>query len=235
MKRIFTSFFILYFLSTANAKLNYNTNEWIDYEKTYYKIKVAENSICQIDFETLKTNNVPVEIIDGNQLCIFSEGKEIPIYVSNSGKWEEGDYLQFYGERLDGQFDQRLYENPDHQLHTYWSQFTDTAVYFLTVKDSSPKIIEVNNDLENLPEKENYFMHESIYVGYNQASIGVPDFQLSTLPVEGSGNEPRKFNSYLASYAEGEGWVGNSYANNTTSLKILSNLKYLLLIFLIMV
>ena len=82
--------------------------------------------------------------------------------------------------------------------------------------EPSQKIIEIENDLNNLPEKEEYFMHSSV-LQYNRShSIGVPDTQIEFLPLENYPDEKsRPINSYFASYGKGEGWMGHLYANNS--------------------
>lgn len=123
-------------------------NNWIDYNKTYYKIKVAETGIYTINFETLQKAGFPIESATGNELLLINEGKEVAIFVSNEEKWSEGDYLEFYGKRLDGSFDTQLYEKPEHQMHQYFSMFTDTAIYYLTIGLAEKRINYFESNLK---------------------------------------------------------------------------------------
>lgn len=199
---------------TQNTLNTPNTQEWIDFDKTYYKIKVAEDGIYRIDYSTLIEHGFPEDFTDAKRLSLINEGEEIPLFVSDTNNWVEGEYLEFYGKQLDGQFDQHLFENPEDQLHPYWSQFADTAVYFLNYAEPSEKIIEIENDLSKLPGKEEYFMHSSV-LQYNRShSQGVLDALIQFLPLESYPGESRAFHSHFASYSEGEGWMGYLYASN---------------------
>jgi len=207
-----TLFFLIINLSIAQNLPS--TNQWINFDKTYYKIKVAEDGIYRIDYATLTEQGFPADHSDAKQLSLIHQGEEVPLFVSDAENWGEGAYLEFYGKKLDGQFDKRLYENPDDQLHAYWSQFTDTAVYFLCIAESAGNIIEIENDLSNLPERDLYFNHTAVYYGSNGHSNGVAETQIQAVPLESYPGYTRTFNSHFASYEEGEGWVGNLYAAN---------------------
>lgn len=199
--------------NTANTQ-NRPTNQWIDFDKTYYKIKVAENGIYRVDYQNLIEQGFPTDFTDAKRLSLINEGKEIPIYVSDTVNWGEGAYLEFYGQRVDGKFDQRLFENPEDQLHPYWSQFTDTAVYFLSYAEPNSKIVDFENSLNNLPEKETHFMHTEVLHFQNFHSNGKPNTQIHYLRLESFPEESRPLNSYFANYSAGEGWVGNLFASD---------------------
>ncbi|RYD90493.1 MAG: hypothetical protein EOP50_15885, partial [Sphingobacteriales bacterium] len=48
------------------------------------------------------------------------------------GQLNPGDFLEFYGERNDGKLDVQLYKDPTHHINPYYSNYTDSAAYFLT-------------------------------------------------------------------------------------------------------
>lgn len=209
------SFLILAFTiitaSAQNPQITYPaTNQWIDFDKTYYKIKVAEDGIYRVDYQTLIEQGFPDDFMDAKRFSLIREGEEVPLFIHKGVRWEEGSYIEFYGQKLDGKFDQRLYKNPEDQLHPYWSQFTDTAVYFLSYAEQSRKIIEVENDFSNLPEKESYFKYTSAYYKSNSHSNGIPDARIKSQIFRENG----EINSHFASYSQGEGWIGHLYAAN---------------------
>jgi len=213
------SFLILAFTiiiaSAQNPQITYPaTNQWIDFDKTYYKIKVAEDGIYRVDYQTLIEQGFPDYFMDAKRLNLINEGNEVPIYISDPENWGEGAYLEFYGQKLDGKFDQQLYKNVEDQLHPYWSQFTDTAVYFLSYGEPHKKIVDLGNQLNDLPTKEDYFMHSVVSHFQNAHFNGEPDVHIQFLPLESYPGESKKLNSHFANYSVGEGWVGNLFASN---------------------
>jgi flagellar hook assembly protein FlgD len=106
-------------------------NEWIDYSKTYYKIKVGTEGIYRVSLSSLPGS------VNGANLILYREGQEVPLYVTTTGAIGSSDYLEFYGQKADGSFDKQLYENPQWQPDDRISMFTDTAVYFLTYDNQS--------------------------------------------------------------------------------------------------
>lgn len=108
-------------------------NEWIDYNKTYWKIKVAKEDMYRVTYDVLQAGGFPVEQVTGDQFQLFVYGKEVPLYVSTDGLFGPNDYFEFYGDKNKSQLDQFLYEGGrDAMLNPEVSLYTDTAVYFLT-------------------------------------------------------------------------------------------------------
>ena len=48
-------------------------NEWIDYNKPYYRIPVSADGIYRISYSTLKQSGFPIASIDPRQIQIFHE------------------------------------------------------------------------------------------------------------------------------------------------------------------
>ena len=136
-------------------------NEWIDYNKTYYKFKVGTTGLYRITQATLSSiglDNAPAE-----NFQLWRNGKEISLYTSvPTGLFSGSDYIEFWGEMNDGKPDNQLYLDPDYQLNDHWSLQTDTASYFLTVNSSTPNkrlVGTVNNVAGNILSPEPYFMY----------------------------------------------------------------------------
>ncbi len=109
-------------------------NEWIDFYQQYYKIKIYEEGIYRISYNTLVAAGVPLNTFDPRSFQIFHNGVEQYLYVhnQNSGIFSQNDYIEFYANKNDGSFDTYLYNTPGSQTNPYFSLFNDTATYFLT-------------------------------------------------------------------------------------------------------
>lgn len=148
---------LLLVISTLNAQFN---NEWIDYSKQYFKIKVATDGIYRISKSTLDAANTALGSAAAQDFQLWHNGMQVPLYTSvASGGLGSTDYIEFFGEKNDGKIDKALYLNPNYQLTDKVSLFTDTAVYFLTVNNtgSNLRFTSVTNDLSgSLPAATPY-------------------------------------------------------------------------------
>ncbi len=163
----FTFLLFLLFTTPARAQMWNGTdtlygNEWIDYGQQYFKIMVAEDGIYRISYETLQNNGLPVNTINGSQYQLWRLGEEQPLYITAGGPLAPGDFIEFYGQKNRSELDRYLFQDPDNEmLNPWYSLFTDTAAYFLTwVEPGEPTLRyeEVENELVDLPEKEEWFM-----------------------------------------------------------------------------
>jgi hypothetical protein len=117
--------------ASAQAPTTYG-NEWINYDQTYYKIQVAQNGIYRLSHTYL--TQAGISGVDPRKFQLFRRGQEVAIHVAGEadGVFDPTDFIEFYGERNDGKLDVELYKDPAHQVHQYYSLYTDTAAYFLT-------------------------------------------------------------------------------------------------------
>ncbi|EJF09784.1 C25 family cysteine peptidase [Pontibacter sp. BAB1700] len=120
-------------------------NEWIDYNKTYYKLKVVNTGLHRLSYGFL--DSLGLAGTNPQHFQLFRRGKEVAIYVAGEadGRLDREDFVEFYGERNDGRLDQDLYKNPAHQPHQLYSLYTDTAAYFLTVNPAGGKRMQQVN------------------------------------------------------------------------------------------
>ncbi|MEM8523652.1 MAG: C25 family cysteine peptidase [Bacteroidota bacterium] len=154
--------------SYAQMSINGNTlygNEWIDYNQSYYKIPIAEDGTYQLSYQDLQTAGIFLEstIPLGANFQIFHEGEEVPIYVTTTGTFSAGDYIEFYGEKNRGNLDRHLYKSSKReQLNPEYSMYTDTSIYFLTWNTSTNnnRYVTEYNTSTNPPAAEPYFWHE---------------------------------------------------------------------------
>ncbi|WP_089319080.1 putative type IX secretion system sortase PorU2 [Pontibacter ummariensis] len=147
-------------------------NEWIDYSKTYYKIKVVNTGLHRLSYGFL--DSLGLRGVNPKHLQLFRRGKEVSIYVAgeNDGKLDPQDYVEFYGERNDGALDRELYKNPAHQVHQFYSLYTDTAAYFLTLAPTGGKRMrEVNPSIAGRTP-EPYHLQKAVYVNTDRFNYG---------------------------------------------------------------
>ncbi|MCU0381104.1 MAG: C25 family cysteine peptidase [Chitinophagaceae bacterium] len=157
MKKLFT---ILAVFGVFLAKAQFN-NEWIDYNKTYFKFRVGADGIYRIPQSVLQAAGIGAT--PAEQFQLWRNGEEVAIFTSvSSGTLGASDFIEFYGLMNDGKPDTKLYRNPSLQLASRWSLETDTAAYFLTVNPAGPnqRIVSAANTVagNSLPA-EPYFMH----------------------------------------------------------------------------
>src|ERR1051325_1598082 len=141
MKKHLQFFFFTFFLSgLCFAQTNdVYWNEWINYNRTYYKISIAANGIYRLDYSKLNSVNFPFGQVDPRYIKLFYRGQEQYIYIKGEadGSFDVVDYIEFYGKKNDGSLDSVLYKGILYdqlvqQPNPYYSLFSDTSAYFLT-------------------------------------------------------------------------------------------------------
>ena len=202
MKRFLLFLFIISGL-TSGAQ-NYN-NEWIDYNKTYYKFKVGATGVYRIPQTLLAT--LGLGSVEAQHFQLWRNGEQVPIYTSlKTGVLTASDYIEFWGKINDGKLDKVLYRNPDFQQNDAWSLSTDTAAFFLSVNTASLnfRLEPVINDVagNSLPA-EQWFTHT---VGVNFKSKMNPGYAAVISEYV-----------YSSSYDEGEGYTSADIGRTTTT------------------
>ncbi|MBS1584309.1 MAG: hypothetical protein JSS82_01985 [Bacteroidetes bacterium] len=119
-------------------------NEWIDYNKTYYKFKVGKEGIYRINKNALDAVGVPATVSGGN-FILYRNGQEVTVYTSTTGTFGTNDYIEFFGTPNDGSFDRGLFQDPSWQSDPGASLFSDTACYFLTYDNQSNHLRYIQN------------------------------------------------------------------------------------------
>ena len=210
MKKILLTPVVLLLVLTGYSQLN---NSWIDYSKTYYKFKLAKDTLCRLNQPVLVAaglGNVPAE-----NFQLWRNGKEVRMYTSvPTGILGSSDYLEFWGEMNDGKPDKPLYRNPDYQLCDKYSLETDTATYFLTVNPAGGNLrytSAANNTAGNVLPADPYFMRR-IETHYRQ------QINKGYAAVIGE-------YVYSSAYDIGEGWTSNDAAPCCAVSKDLQNLN----------
>ncbi|MCW3112416.1 MAG: hypothetical protein JWR18_812, partial [Segetibacter sp.] len=159
MKKSFVFIVSLLVAGVAIGQSYYN--EWIDYNKTYYKFKVGSTGLYRISTNDLAAIGLSNEAAQNFQL--WRNGKQIPLFTSTTtGSLGAAGYIEFWGEQNDGVTDRDLYRNPANQLSNKESLLTDTAAFFLTVNPTGNNLrfsLTANNLTGNSRTAEPYFMY----------------------------------------------------------------------------
>lgn len=176
-------------------------NEWIDYDKEYYKFSIVQNGIYRITYNTLENSGFPVSSVNGSDFQLFYKGQEIPIYVTTSGTLNTSDFLEFYAEKNDGILDKKLYQDTTWQPQTLESHFTDSSSYYLTWNNSTTNLryTTIINDTAGHGSPETF-----CWVTKQEA------YQEEFIP--GKGYATSGDDVYSANFEIGEGYVGNGFA-----------------------
>ncbi len=195
MKKILIPFLLL-LVSSVQAQLN---NSWIDYNKTYYKFRIAKDTLCRIPQSTLAA--VGLSAVNADKFQLWRNGQEVRLYTSVTGvSLGTNDYIEFWGEMNDGKPDKQLYKDPNFQFADRYSLETDTVAYFLTVTQGGGNLryTDAANPSPGTASPDAYFMRKVDLYYKQQINRG-------TARVVGE-------YVYSASYDDGEGWASYDVA-----------------------
>ena len=156
------------------------SNNWINFNQSYYKISVANDGLYRITYNDLQSANFPVNSVDPRLIKLYHRGQEQAILVQGEADaiFNATDYVEFYGQRNDGTLDKKLYRSASSQPHPYYNLYSDTTAYFLTYSLIPPAGKRMQNFSEvnvlNLP-KEVFHQEERLLVLSNDYSAGVTE------------------------------------------------------------
>ena len=201
---LFASILIFVF---QNAKAQNFGNEWINYNQTYYKFAVDTDRVYRLPISSLTALGMPNNV-QGENLQVFRDGVEVPIFVSNSGALGANDYIEFYGTRADGKVELPLYKSANVQMNPKQNSISDTAFYFVTFNNlnTNKRFVFQQNNLVNPPLKETYFMDVTQAQYRNYFSGGISYI--------GKDVQPTALYQYSSQYDTSEG-----YCKTPSSLK----------------
>lgn len=134
-------------------------NEWIDYSRTYYKIKVARDGIYRVTGQAMSDGGIPVSSLTGSDVRVYHNGVQAPVFVSTEGNFLPADFVEFRGEKNRNELDVHLSDNPDNELINPWySLFNDTSAYYLTWESNTPamRFADQQNNTVNPPAPEQF-------------------------------------------------------------------------------
>lgn len=173
MKRFLLSVTILFCGITAATAQTY-MNEWIDFNKTYFKFKVGATGVYRISQSQL--NAMGIANADASHFQLWRNGQQVPVYTSAaSGTLPTNGFIEFWGQVNDGKWEKRMYLDPSYQINDNWSVYTDTSAYFLTVNtvaSENKRFVETTNDLSSPLPAEPYFIHKAALYYKNAINLG---------------------------------------------------------------
>jgi len=167
-------------------------NDWYiaDPDRPFIKLLVAKTGIYRATATDLSEAGYDLAGIDLATLQLFHKGREVPIYMSQNAS-SQLQFIEFWGERNDGELDTLLYRDPltrrhrsDLQPDRDISIFTDTAAYFLTWgKEMGKRYLPYTNFNYNRFTPEPHFSYRAKLtaypgtggVGYHQGGGGAND------------------------------------------------------------
>lgn len=173
MKQVLLTVFAALFCLSLHAQMSNGQdtlygNEWIQYGQPYYKLKIAEDGVYRLTYQQMQAAGIPLNAVQGQRWQLFHLGVEQPVFVSNEGTFQSGDYLEFYGQKNRSELDRHLYRDPNgNMLNPEYSLFTDSAAYYLTLAPTGTTPLHyntINNDLNQLPAAEPWYWATSLQV-----------------------------------------------------------------------
>ena len=177
-------------------------NEWIDFSRNYYKLKVANEGVYKLSDSDLTSAGINLSGIDPQKIQVHYRGEEIPLVVKgeSDGIFDSQDYVLFYGLPNDGRMDSALYQVLNYHPHTYYSLFSDTSSYFLSWGASNGKRYKAVNGSVLTGTPESYYYDKTVQL----------------LTEEYFRGEPFSGRAYRSEYNRGEGWFSDRLAKNRT-------------------
>ena len=116
-----------------NKSIKSGGDDWIDYQREYLKIGLANDGIYRIRTNDLIGLGVNVNQIDPHTFQLYWKGKEVPIYVSgeNDNHFDVNDFIEFIGiKNYGGKYREiNAYNTP---YNEYLDRYSDTTVVWLT-------------------------------------------------------------------------------------------------------
>lgn len=97
------------------------------------KIAIKEDGIYRITSSDLKQAGIDISTLDPRNIRTFNNEKELAIFSfgENDGKFDDGDYIEFYGKKNNG-------------------EFTDTNIYWLIIDNSPGKRMQISGNSPTL-------------------------------------------------------------------------------------
>ncbi|MCF6360115.1 MAG: C25 family cysteine peptidase [Cyclobacteriaceae bacterium] len=193
------------------AVIGFNTfsqpygNEWVDFNKNYYKVKIGSDGIYRLTYANLASVGFPVDE-DNKRIQLFNRGQEMAVFVNDTNGdniFNASDYVEFYGKANDGTLDSELYVPSSTQPHTYYNLYSDTTAYYLTSNIvNTGKRMQTSNEFVG-GVNESYHLDNNLTLFTNEYSQGLTQVT---------------YNS-LTSFGVGEGFTGDRITENTNPTK----------------
>ncbi len=163
---------MLFVVLAFSLKAQMYNNEWINFSNKYYKFPIGKTGFYRFDSLTLASSGINVGVLNPKNFQLFIKGQEVPLFIKgdNDNLLDSTDYVEFYAEMNDGQFDSALYYNITYLPNRYVSLFNDTVYAFLTWNNltTNKRIIQETDTVVTGYTPAPYFYTEKIYTGKNE-------------------------------------------------------------------
>ncbi len=187
-------------------------NEWIVSGQRYFRIPVSKTGIYALTYNDLVNAGVPLSSADCRKIQLFHRGKEQAILIKGEedAHFDQNDSLIFYGIRNNGELDSLLYDPYNSQPHKYFSLYSDTTAYFLTISNSinGKRMQEVTGALSGTSEP--YHLEEILNVYTDEYDRGM-NYSIETAK---------------SSWDYGEGWTGYVKYKGESSEYLFNTINY---------
>src|SRR5690606_38276155 len=113
--------FLIFFMCAGFAQAQQPV--WYSYDQTYYKIPTANDGIHRVSAATLTGSGISLTGLDPRNIRLYHRGKEVAIHIEgeNDGRFDAGDYIDFFGQRNDATVDKLLYTDFDQLPNPYFN------------------------------------------------------------------------------------------------------------------
>lgn len=133
----FKKFLFLLFVLSFSFQCKGQTfgNEWVNYQQIYHKIYVQEDGIYRVSYSQLQAAGFPVNDINPKHIQLWFRGQERAILIEgqDDDSFDNGDFIEFYGQQNDGWLDGFMYDNLEDQSNPFKNLYSDQTAYFITV------------------------------------------------------------------------------------------------------
>lgn len=119
-----------------------NSDDWIDYSKTYLKFGIYKDGIYRITSADLSAFGINTSAINPKTFKVYLKGREIPVFVSGEDdfSFDESDFIELPGIRNYGKNHREInaFNTP---YNEFLNLYSDTTIYWLTWEGGDGKRI----------------------------------------------------------------------------------------------
>lgn len=147
-------------------------------DETRLKIFVSQEGLYHLSAGDLSSWGANLGSMDPRTIRLENRGQEIPIYVAGEadGRFDDADYIEFWGEYLHGTFSSQnpeIYSDPYTDINVYWLSWGGALGSRLV--HESGEIIENNELFYMRAISYPYWIHQEQNSYYNRLSQVGPD------------------------------------------------------------
>ncbi len=176
---------------------------WYSYDQTYYKVPTAKDGIYRISAETLQSSGINLNTLDPRAIRMYHRGKEVAIHIEgeNDGKFDSGDFIDFYGLRNDGTLDRLLYKEFSTIPNPYYNTHSDTTAFFLSIMPGQTG--------KRMPQRATPAADLPLATTYNSEKLQI-------FPDQYSLGQAYALDFRLSKYDLGQGWMSSVITKGAT-------------------